>query len=334
MSHFALIACANGLGHTRRTLILSNEICSRGHNVTILAPSGHVARIVETGFALHGQVQILDLDTRTSSDALRQNPQLAEYWMSSLPSLDLYDIVVSDNLPEVLERRPDTVISGHFFWHLSLEGVANDYAVRCENLLREFRPRIISTKLLLDDRLKDRGICYPVGLFGHKNPPSSPKKDLLITTGLGGENPREEIDLVEALVRQSPEPFQRIHVEPRLVPAERPAWVVAATYDQNMYDAIQAIVCRPGAGTVTDGLLVGARIFCFYEPGNGEMTNNAVTLARYGVGDDCGDIKTAIDQARLFANSPADHESHRRSMEAIEDGGHVAAADLLESWAR
>lgn len=332
MPHIAIIASANGLGHTRRTLILSNELSARGHRVTLLATAGHVARMARAGLeAVHG-VSLIDLDTQTSINNLRASPDLADRWMAGLPDLDPFDLVISDNLPEVLERRPDAVLSSHFLWHLSLDGVDTEYAVRCDTLLDRYRPRIIAADLLLDERLKMRGTCHPVGLFGWKRPLTPERRNLVISTGLGGEDTGEGRDFIGALTAGTPDPFRRIHVEPRLLPESPPSWLVPAQYDSDMYGASLAILCRPGAGTVTDGLLAGARLFCFYEAGNSEMTSNAAAIARHGVGMDCGDLRTAFDGARAFADSPCDQEQHNAAVAALQDGGHRQAADLIGSW--
>ena len=155
MPHIALIACGHGLGHTRRLLVLSQALCGRNCAVTIFAPARASKRLVQVGYSLDASVEIVDFDTETSAERLQTDPSHADRWLAKLPELDGYDIVVSDNLPEILEIRPGAVLSGHFFWHLALKNIAPEYADRCEALLGAYRPRMIATYLVVDDRLKD-----------------------------------------------------------------------------------------------------------------------------------------------------------------------------------
>ena len=332
MAYIAIIACSNGLGHTKRSLTLGNELRARGNIVRLFAPNNYVKRLAKIDFSCDSGFELVDFNTQTSIGALRSNFRLADQWMSTLPDLDVYDLVISDNLPEVLERRRDTVLSGHFFWHLSLNDIAPEYLARCEYLMAKIRPRIISTKLLLGDKIKDLGECYPVGLFGTRHETKLSKSDVLITSGLGAEWRDEYQTFVKSLASGPPPPFKRVHVEPSLLPLHKPHWMVPAIYDQAMYDALLAIVCRPGAGTVTDGLLSGARLFCFYESQNGEMAHNASMIELNGVGTDGTDIETAYKLASAFSNSPNKHKNHAVALAAIVDNGHKEAADLIQGW--
>ena len=117
------------------------------------------------------------------------------------------------------------------------------------------------------------------------------------------------------------------------MPAPAPDWLVPADYSVNMYDSLIAIVCRPGAGTVTDGLLSGARVFCFYEGDNREMANTAAALVEAGVGEDCKDVHSAYAAAISFATDARARDRHRAAASGLAVNGHVQAAELLASWA-
>ena len=281
---------------------------------------------------MHASVEIVDFDTETSADRLRTDPAHADRWLAKLPDLDGYDIVVSDNLPEILERRPDAVLVGHFLWHLALENVAPEYASRCQALLGAHRPKMIVTYLVADDRLKEWVEIHAVGLFGSAQNSSQPKTNALISCGLGVTDFERERDFIARIATQAVPPFDMVYVEPRLLPATAPDWLMAAKFDDQMYRSLKAVVCRPGVGTLTDGLLSGARIFCFYESGNLEMVNNAQKLVAYGMGEDCITLETAWRRAREFAVSAQEYEDHENAIGRLETGGHEAAAELLISW--
>lgn len=277
-------------------------------------------------------VEAIDFSTETTAARLRSNDPAAVDWPARLPNLANFDIVVSDNLPEILEIRPDTVLCGHFLWHLALTDVAPEYYRRCNALLAGQRPRMISTGLFVSSRLAERVQLHQVGLFGARRHRTEPKCDILVSCGTGGEAIEQARIFTKTLAMRQKTPFRRVHVDPLLVSNDAFGWISRADYSAEMYDSLQAIVCRPGVGTITEGLLSRARIFCFYEAGNIEMADNAASVAAAGVGEDCGDIELAWDMAVAFAESPEANSRHQDAVDRIETGGHIVAADLLTSW--
>ena len=97
----------------------------------------------------------------------------------------------------------------------------------------------------------------------------------------GGTTPavREQLQqVIDELLQLGPEPYERVHVDPELIPPNRPAWMVQADFSVDMYCSLRAAVCRPGLGVVTDLLTVGSGITPVFEQGNAEMRHNAVVL--------------------------------------------------------
>lgn len=328
----ALIACSNGLGHTWRLLVLSKALRARDWHVTLLAPAAAVRRMADAGLNLGRGVEVVDFSTETTAARVRSNDPTAVDWPTRLPELADFDVVVSDNLPEILEIRPDCVLSGHFLWHLALTEVASEYFRRCEALLTSRRPRMIATGLFVSGPLAERVELHRVGLFGTRRNRTAPKRDVLVSCGTGGQAVEQTRVFTETLARRQHAPFRRIHLDPLLVPDGTPSWIVPADYSVGMYDSVEAIVCRPGTGTVTEGLLSGARIFCFYEMGNLEMASIAANLDAAGVGENCGDPMSAWKKAVAFAKSSDAKTRHGAVVNRVEADGHIAAADLLTSW--
>ena len=66
----ALIACANGLGHVRRVLLIASELNEIGVEVTVFAPSQSAKRI-KTSLQLETKFSVKHFDTCTSIMTLR-----------------------------------------------------------------------------------------------------------------------------------------------------------------------------------------------------------------------------------------------------------------------
>ena len=139
----ALIGCSNGLGHVRRLALIANQLATRGVEVVLFAPLQSVER-VQSALAVEKMFSVIDFDTRTSAHALRTGNHQAMYWEKGLPTLRQYDLVVSDNLPEILSIRPDAWLSGNFFWHESLPGISSNYRRRAEKLISRHRPSVLT----------------------------------------------------------------------------------------------------------------------------------------------------------------------------------------------
>lgn len=263
---------------------MAKEREKNGENVTLFAPRAAVERLQRAMPNTMG-LTVYDFETRTSPAHFRLGLSKAVKWLEHLPSLDSFENVVCDNLPEILAYRPDSVISAQFFWHDVVEGAAPDYIEHCEELLARHDPIVIGCEHFAMEAVRKRSRFQPVPLY--KNPElvaaveaSNPKErtDLLVT---GGTTPliRERLqEVINKLLKTGPEPYRLIHVDPQLAPQNAPTWMVKADFSVNMYCQLRAAVCRPGLGVVTDLMTVGAEIFPIFESGNEEMKFNASLL--------------------------------------------------------
>ena len=76
--------------------------------------TAYFKRIKETT-GIYYYPDVVDFDTETNIDRWLYGEKFD--WHKRIPSLENFDIVVSDNLIEVLEVRDDAWLSGSFFWH-------------------------------------------------------------------------------------------------------------------------------------------------------------------------------------------------------------------------
>ena len=332
MRSVAVIACSNGLGHVRRTLLLVEALRRAGMVPTLLAPAASVARIGQTLQRSFDGIVVRHFDTGTCAAALRVGDFYATRWVERLPSLDGFDLVVSDNLPEVLERRPDAVLSGSFLWHLDLADVSPSYFDNAQALLRRNRPPMLASRLFATPGLAKHVVVLPVGLYAAFARPTAQGEDLLISCGHGGDAVEALYALVIAgILKHGKGGFRRVWVEPRLMPAVAPDWMAPAQFDAGLYGNLKAAICRPGMGTISDALVAGARIYSLYEPGNRELEFNTIRLDQLGVGFAATNATDALDAALAFASSTDSQARHWSASQTIDSDGAYQAAAILAS---
>jgi len=325
----ALIACSNGYGHVRRLLILAQALKLRCVETVLFAPSASVKRLVTLGVVSDVPL-LVDFDSHTAVSNWQNGT--AVDWYKNLPNISQFDIVVSDNLIEILKIRPDAWLSGSFFWHESLSGFSRDLREKSRNLLKREIPRMLSSKLFSSKVLSEYTRLYEVGLYVNQNngvPDIHEKKDALIACGRGGEVVDVARKFVKKLANNKDIPFQKVWVDPIVFPVDPPEWMVLATFTNDMYQSILAAIIRPGVGTVTEALAVGARIFSFYEEDNFEMRESSNNLANAGVGSDLKSTSEAWNCAVEYFDDNYMQDKHLRALKKIHLDGAEEATNIL-----
>lgn len=290
-----------------------------GTSATILARQEHAAKF---------ERKVKHFETRTSRNALQSGDPGACRWHERLPMLEGYDVVISDNLPDVLEIRNDAVLMGSFLWHQALEGIDAAYRRTAERLLDAYQPVMLGSGLFASELLRSSTRFVDVGLFEQSTIAPGKGTDLLVSCGYTDECLEQTQAAVRILATRGMPPYERVYVEPRALPDEHPDWIVPADFSAKMYSSLAAAVLRPGAGTVTDALQAGARLFCFYETGNGELKYNARQIEQHGYGVDCGEATVALDNAMQWG---ARSVERKRSMKSPDFNGAARAAAYLAS---
>lgn len=290
-----------------------------GASATILARREQAAKF---------ERKVEHFETRTRRNALQSGDPAACRWHERLPSLEGYDVVVSDNLPEVLEIRNDAVLMGSFLWHQALDDIDAAYRQTAERILGAYKPVMLGSGLFATDLLRESTRFVDVGLFRQFTIAPGKGTDLLVSCGYADECLAQTEAAVRSMATRRAPPYDRVHVEPRALPDEYPAWMLPADFSGEMYSSLAAAVLRPGVGTATDALQAGARLFCFYEVGNGELEHNARQIEQHGYGVDCGNAAAALDTALQWG---ARSVGRKKSMKGLDFNGAARAAAYIAS---
>jgi len=306
--------------------LLAGALVAEEIQTTLFAPKLKVEQ-----FSVNqNNVKVINFDTGTSVSALRAHSNDA--WTTRLPSLDSFDIVVSDNLVEILNIRPDAILSGSFLWHDALEQMDSDQESIQRQLLKEFHPIMLTSSLFAMPEIHRRTQYLPLPLFGSKNGDISNSHDILIASGRSGEADHLARDLIQILLREGLQNYRRAHIEPSLLPDNPPKWMLPASFDDQMYQDVTAAIIRPGIGVVSDALLAGCRIFPFHETGNLEMAYNAKRIQDLGLGTCSESLESLFECCADFATSNNLQSIHRKNLEIhVLDNGEIVGARFLRN---
>ena len=190
---------------------------------------------------------------------------------------------------------------------------------------------MLSSEIFTSNQLKTYTKLYEVGLFGRTNSPknSNKKTDALIACGVGGTVKKEAFEFTKNLAHIKEIKYRKVWVEPDIMPLDPPDWMIPATFSPEMYQKILAAIIRPGVGTITNSLSVGAKIFPFYESDNLEMQFNAKKIFLAGVASKTDSIHDAWKASELFFESFEMHNFHKEKIAKINFNGAEEAALIM-----
>ena len=330
MKSCLIIACDNGFGHTRRALLLANKLAKNNWDVHLYAPPV-AARKLSKLFGMEKRVHFEAFFTQTNAESYR-NGNLCN-WIKDLPELDRFDIVVSDNLPEILTYRPDAILTGSFFWHRAIKNVDDSLYESVESLLKKHKPMMIASELFVNSELnkltnlKTVGLCVP----DTKKYDTRKGKDLLIACGKGGEFESEFKSLIQDILNQKQKPpFHTVWVDPQIIPDDLPCWLKPATFNEKMYSSLIASICRPGVGTLTDSLWNEVKVFCSFEQNNEEMLQNSKKIKNKQLGDFFRDPKKAYEAACAYSCDFTEQGKFYQSLKRISFSGIEETVQQIE----
>ena len=329
---YLFILCDNGFGHSRRGAAVAAALraLEPDAEIVILGDPAHVAKFgaVSRPFRTH-----------TSADALRAGIPDATEWFTRLPDISRFDVVVSDNLPEVLAIRQDALLMGSFLWNLILRDTPVEWRKRAERLLHTHRPPLLANGPFVPPEVRACTKVIDVG-FVVGEPPIPPvvaatgRDALLLSCGASGVAEDLLRDFVLRLSVGDRPNVRTVYVEPSLLPHDAPGWMQPADFSTQMYASLMAAVIRPGMGTISDTLRHGAPVFCFYESNNKEMAGNARVIEALGVGNNLGTVSEAFATACKVIRDSGSWTRLACNIGRLDFTGARRSAHFLASYGR
>ena len=288
----AIIASDNGIGHIKRSAILANKI-----------------RISYLDIKLSFYVNIKKLDKLKKEIILQPNIQLFNYApniekilkspdiykkiLNSLPSLGEYDLIISDNLPEVLLSNKNTMLFANFLWGEILIKKNKMYFQKVNQILKKYKPILIQNYLFGMNISKSKFSMIKKLYFYEFSlkKPIKNNKSILLSIG----NTDDESIKIKKIIndlKKLPKDYI-VYIEPRLYNDKLPSNFKKMKYTSELFLKIQYAIIRPGLGTIYSCLENQILMFLL-KSNNQEITHNNSILLK---------SKLALDYDENFKNS-------------------------------
>jgi hypothetical protein len=336
------LVCENGLGHFRRSVAILAELVIRGRvsRLDLVCEAWQVERNqswrpmeVLRAAGAHLRHEIMSPGPRwpLPDDA----DVRLEGWIDrarTLPAVMDADVLLSDNLGGALALRDDAVLVGSFLWsdvlaQPALPSMRVQRFVEHERaLLAKHRPPMLCVGDLAMPGVTERTRAVPLPWMCEDVVASgAPGKRIAVLGGAAGAADDLLVQAAAALVRAGHD----VAVPRAMVARLDGARVHEFGHASGDFAACAVVVCRPGAGTLTQCVAAGVPVVAVREPGNLEMEHNAARVAALGIGVDAGEAPSA--EALVAALERALASDARTRLAALAKDGVARAADWIES---
>ncbi len=339
--NIAVLACSNGLGHTRRVVAIASFMLKSGFegNIDAFLPLAHLEKLWRwepcSFFVNHPNVRTTDFYYPQKAEAKTVELYNKDWQTIELPDLDKYDVVWSDNILQVLEVRPDTKLTGSFLWHEVFENSKetnglSEFVQSQKNILTKYKPEMAGNEYFATPEVKDKTRFFPVGLYKYSHLLKEKSgRSILISCGLGGEEEEQTRQAIEEIIGTNTAPPEYLYVEPRVLPKSYPSWIKKATFTSDMFHDCMAVCIRPGMGTISDALVHHSRIFAFSRNDSFEMLHNSDVLQELRVGERCESPFGAYLKAIDFVNSEVEIENQLLKTGHLRTDGVFATSNFI-----
>ena len=338
-----LIACSNGLGHIRRVVAISSFMLRNGFKGTIegYLSEKYLKKLSSWDeckfFINHPRVQIIDFQYPIESTGNRSNLYDKNWDEISIPNLDKFDVIWSDNILQVLDQREDAILTGSFFWYEVLKqhkhkNGLEKFIEEQYQLVKRTKPVMAGNEYFATQDVRKLTNFSPVGLYRYSLLFQEKKNaGILLSCGLGGEEEEMASIAVNKIIKNDKIAPDFLFVEPRLLPKKYPSWIKKAEFTDEMFQYCVAVCIRPGLGTVSDALIARNRIFTFSKQDSFEMNHNAKVIEALNVGKKCTDPYHAYTEALKYAQTKQKINEQILRTSHLRTDGVFATTNLILS---
>ncbi|HAA17525.1 MAG TPA: hypothetical protein DCP28_01645, partial [Cytophagales bacterium] len=104
-------------------------------------------------------------------------------------------------------------------------------------------------------------------------------------------------------------------------------------FSPTRWRTLDAVVCRPGIGTLSDAISHGVPVLALEEPENPEMWHNAQQVKALGMGEALSlDALNQLPEVLTKLLEPSAFEGYQEVLQSRPVGGHLMATEWLKAW--
>ena len=281
----AFVVCDSGLGHLIRSLKIACEIIKFNACVTVFC---NKKKLQKTNFKKINKLKFIHFLSRHNKQLNDRN-----YFYKiekKIPHLKKFDIVVSDNLPDVINKHNNVVLISNFFWHKIISKFKNYRNI--ERNLKQKKPLILCNKYVSHSYINNYENVIKLGFFSdYKKTTLKKYRVLLVSEGTSHTKSSDKFYLLKYIKIVGPF-FEKIFLDPKYFNDKKfyksikkiNRDVFLAKYNNHMFTLVTHAIIKPGLGLVTDCISNNISCYYFYKNFNKEFRFNAKKLENAKIG--------------------------------------------------
>ena len=321
MKNIALFACDNGLGHIRRTSILST-ILSKYFKVNFFIQKKKFKKFLKPS-----EAKIINFKVNFKN---KKKHYLQSNYMDKFKSKNLsaFDAVYSDNFPEIIYTNKKTFIFANFFWHYEF-GIKKPLYGNLNKELINKKTAIFANYLFFNKYLLKYNLVKTP--FFRKFKKTKKKNSILISFGTANYAYEKQIKKkIFQILKLNDSPKIKIFIEPRYYKKKfRKFNVYKATFSKKMYDQISVAYIKPGLGTVEECLMRGIPIVCYTYKTQKEFRHNAKVIIKNKLGFKAKNFKLGFLLSKKILSNKKFIKSYENKCRKLKWNGEFKIAKYL-----
>ena len=303
MKKITFVISSNGYGHSKRSVQLLNEIYAQNKEIefSIVCKKERVDYI-------KGKINRKNNSISFHTDLMENEPtwlipsslELSVYlkWaekFKSHPQILESDLVLSDNYVAPLLGENKVMIMGSFLWADIIEDYHKQGKLisKFENeILKKYRPKMIVLESMYMASLKEKVVPVEASWFCSRKPAQDKiiSRKILISAGGTEQLDNTFLNIIDNLLTYSTSNL--FYLDSKLFRkyknSNRSNHKLIHEFDftENSFHSIDAIVCRPGIGILTECVQYTIPPIVVYNNSNKEIINNAERVSYHELGID------------------------------------------------
>jgi hypothetical protein len=339
----AVIVCANGLGHLKRSMRIVSRLADRISDLRVALFCEPWQLEILKGWRHRWQAS--GVTPVAASLPVRWDPDREYYgewllhWHAAMSTWNLadFDHVLSDNLVEPLVYADRVTLSGSFLWHDVLASAfpessdVGNYRSWCEDVLLSSRPKMVVNRYFAMPATGEQTEVREVGLIHFRPDLDAKRTNLLpgrVLIALGHARlAHDAVDQLFAAIAGLQTAGVRVLALPPWFEmlSERCRGLERYDWSGDNLSTVDLAIIRGGLGTISD--CIAARIPMLYlnDP-SPEIKFNQARLCQMGIGLP---LEKVLDGGSPLLTEAAAYAGMRARMDGFALAGEIEASEVL-----
>lgn len=351
MKKITFVISSNGYGHSKRSVQLLNEIYAWNNEIkfSVVCKKEKIDYIKNKINRINNSISFhTDLMENEPAWLTHSSLEFSVYlkWVEkfrSHPEILESDLVLSDNYVAPLLGENKVIMMGSFLWADIIEDYHKQGKLisKFENeTLKKYRPKMIVLESMYMTSLKEKVVPIETSWFCSRKPAQNKSTTGKILISAGGTEQLDDIfiNIIDDLLTNSSSNL--FYLDSKLYrkykKLNQPNSKVIHEFDftENGFHSIDAIVCRPGIGILTECVQYTIPPIVVYDNSNKEIINNAKRVSYHEFGFDVfienDRLKSAqLEQIVKTINSKEQIKLFRENILKQKTNGHKEVAQKI-----